>query len=173
MSKHHGIAYGIKHQEEGIEFYTCFTLFDITNTGVVMPFNSNLVSFIDSAEQPVYNEQSWERSRNQQRNWDTIVQAISMRAQPLVLQSPKIIEDNLSNYNFSNVYTGIAKIWTFKFGVEAKDVYRKNNDPVGLLTSDCHFTPLSTNLTESLTIFPECISTENQINTYFMYGYFN
>lgn len=173
MSKHHGIAYGLKHQEEGIEFYTCFTLFDITNTGVVMPFNPDITSFIDTAGQPVLNEKTWERSRNQQRNWDTIVQAVSMRAQPVVLQSPKIIEVDATNYNFSPIYSGKIKVWTFKFGIETKDAYRKRNDPVGALADDCHFTPLSTGLNESVTIFPECISTTNQINTYFLYGYIN
>ena len=91
MHKHHGIAYGLKHQEEGLEFYTCYTLFDITNTGIIMPYNSNLSAmFLDTANQPVYNEKTWDRSRNQQRNWDTMVQIISMRAQPMILQSAKM-----------------------------------------------------------------------------------
>jgi hypothetical protein len=172
MNKHHGIAYGLKLQEEGLEFYTCYTLFDITNTGVIMPYNRDLPAFIDSAGQPVYNEKTWDRSRNQQRNWDTIVQIISMRAQPLVLQSSKIIEEDLSAYSFGNNYTGIEKIWSFRFGIEAKDAFRKATDPVAALHEDSNLVPMSIELVETALLAPACIlSNGTTINTYFEYGY--
>ena len=172
MNKHHGIAYGLKSQEEGLEFYTCYTLFDITNTGVIMPFNGDLPAFIDTSGQPVFNEKTWDRSRNQQRNWDTIVQIISMRAQPMVLQSSKIEEVELANYSFGEDYTGITKVWSFRFGIEAKDAFRKGTDPVAALFEDSNLVPMSVELTEKISIDPACIITSGtKTNTYFEYGY--
>ena len=173
MHKHHGIAYGLKNQEEGLEFYTCYTLFDITNTGIIMPYNSNLnAMFLDTAEQPVYNEKTWERSRNQQRNWDTMVQIISMRAQPLILQSARMVEDDVEFYNFGGHYTGVHKIWAFRFGIEAKDAYRKGDNPVYQLTEDSALVPMSTGLTETAAIDPAAIDTKTySTNTYFEFGY--
>lgn len=170
--KHHGIAYGLKDQEEGLEFYTCYTLFDITNTGVIMPYNKDLPGFIDTAGQPVFNEKTWDRSRNQQRNWDTMVQLISMRAQPMVLQSASITEADLVNYSFGDSYSGIAKVWSFRFGIEAKDAFRKATNPVGALTDDSSLVPLSIGLTEKISLDPACIiSLGPECNTYFEYGY--
>lgn len=173
MHKHHGIAYGLKNQEEGLEFYTCYTLFDITNTGIIMPFNSNLnAMFLDTAEQPVYNEKTWERSRNQQRNWDTMVQIISMRAQPMILQSAKMLEDDVAQYNFGGFYTGKHKIWAFRFGIEAKDAYSKSGNPVYQLLEDSNLVPMSTGLNETTAIDPAAIDTKSYTaNTYFEFGY--
>lgn len=172
MNKHHGIAYGLKAQEEGLEFYTCYTLFDITNTGVIMPFNRDLPAFVDTAGQPVYNEKTWDRSRNQQRNWDTIVQIISMRAQPLVLQSSKVEEADLMNFDFGEDYTGLTKIWSFRFGIEAKDAFRKGQNPVAALYDDSNLVPMITELTEKVSMNPACIITSGEKrNTYFQYGY--
>jgi len=172
MNKHHGIAYGLKSQEEGLEFYTCYTLFDITNTGVIMPYNRDLPAFIDTSGQPVFNEKTWDRSRNQQRNWDTIVQIISMRAQPMVLQSSRVEEVDLSDYSFGEEYTGIVKVWSFRFGIEAKDAFKKGKDPVGALFEDSNLVPMSIDLTEKISIDPACIITSGaKANTYFEYGY--
>jgi len=173
MHKHHGIAYGLKHQEEGLEFYTCYTLFDITNTGIIMPYNSNLSAmFLDTANQPVYNEKTWDRSRNQQRNWDTMVQIISMRAQPMILQSAKMIEDDVDQYNFGGHYTGKHKIWAFRFGIEAKDAYRKGDDPVFQLNEDSNLVPMTIGLNETAAIDTAVIDTKSYTaNTYFEFGY--
>ena len=171
-NKHHGISYGLKSQEEGLEFYTCFTLFDITNTGVIMPFNESLPAFIDTAGQPVFNEKTWDRSRNQQRNWDTVVQIISLRAQPIILQSAILEEADLDYFKFGNVYSSMNKVWKFRFGIEAKEAFRKGTDPVGALADDSHLVPLSVGLTEKLSIEPACIITKgSNTNTYFEYGY--
>ena len=59
-------------------FYQGFTLIDITPTGIT--------SY--SAEH--------EFERNQQRNWETVLQCISLRAQPLHIREPELMEvDNV------------------------------------------------------------------------------
>ena len=48
--------------------YACQTLFDITATGVTGHYKSARIPFLDRAGQTIKNEESWNRSRNQQRN---------------------------------------------------------------------------------------------------------
>lgn len=167
-SKHHGMAYGQKINDLSLEFYTCYTLFDITNTGIVMPYNPNLPNFMDDAAQPIVNLDTWERSRNQQRNWDTIIQTLSLRAQLINLEIPKIKMINSTLTKFDPNYQGPLKTWVFKFAVEMRNVYRKLDNPIGLLVEDCHLVPMCNNLKEEVDLTPSCLITQGQhINTYF------
>lgn len=89
-----------------------------------------------------------ELERNQQRNWETILQIISLRTQPTII-STTAIEDNLKNFQFGVNYTGVHKIWTFEFAVEYSDIYRENSDNYGLLKYDFKITPVIIGLTET------------------------
>ena len=101
-----------------------------------------------------------------------MVQIISMRAQPLILQSARMVEDDVEFYNFGGHYTGVHKIWAFRFGIEAKDAYRKGEDPVYQLIEDSALVPMSTGLTETAAIDPAVIDTKTySTNTYFEFGY--
>jgi len=51
-------------------FYTGVTLVDITATGVIRHTNDN------------------ELLRNQQRNWETVLQCIGIKAQPQLIEGP-------------------------------------------------------------------------------------
>ena len=57
------------------------TLFDCTRTGVVGRFREGKTPFVDEAGQDVTDELSWNRSRNQQRNFETLLQTIGLRTQ--------------------------------------------------------------------------------------------
>jgi len=89
-----------------------------------------------------------ELERNQQRNWETIQQIISLRTQPTIISTTNTIAD-ISNYQFGINYTGQHKIWTFTFGVDYKDVYTEGPDVLGLLKYDFKITPVIINLTET------------------------
>lgn len=106
------------------------TDFDITNTGVVRKFNaSNLPCIVGG--KTISTETEWLKLRRQQANWETFVQLISLRAQPL------------------NIHTVVNKFdWTLEFDVETKDVYMKNGDLLGLLKEDFENIPLLTGLDE-------------------------
>lgn len=114
--------------------YQGFTLIDITPTGVI-------------AHTPTD-----ELARNQQRNWETVHQIISLRTQPTIL-STNSVEDDVKQYNFGINYTGKHKIWTFKFAVEYADIYQEGPDKFGLVKYDFKITPIILGLTE--TIKPE------------------
>jgi hypothetical protein len=114
--------------------YQGFTLIDITQTGVV--------SYSVEREQ----------ERNQQRNWETVIQLISLRTQPEILETKNFVAD-VKDYSFGIKYISEHKIWTFKFGVEYQDIYSDGPDVFGVLKHDFKITPVILGLTE--TIIPE------------------
>lgn len=75
--------------------WVCLTLIDITNTGVYRG---------DGKE------------RDQQRNWETVLQVLGLKTQPIVLEGPiQIDEVDLSSEIFGEFYEGKHSVWAFKF----------------------------------------------------------
>jgi hypothetical protein len=110
--------------------YQGFTLVDITPTG-----------------QTSYSPEK-EFARNQQRNWETISQIISLRTQPEIIETSDTIT-NLDLYSFGINYVGQHRVWSFMFGVEYRDIYKEGPDIFGLLKSDFKITPITLKLTET------------------------
>jgi hypothetical protein len=111
------------------------TDFDCTPTGVTGHFRENTVPFRDQAGQQVTTQASWLRSRNQQRNWETIMQLISLYAQPLRVSRLKV--ENLR--------------WQFDFDTDTEDVFRLDHDPVGRLRQACNGVPIINYVEQELT----------------------
>ena len=59
----------------------CRTLFDITQTGTTGHFKPSHVPTRDRAGQTIIDQQTWTKSRNQQRNLETITQILQLRTQ--------------------------------------------------------------------------------------------
>ena len=55
------------------------TQFDITATGVTGHYKSSQIPFTDAAGNIIDDANSWTRSRNQQRNWETLTDRKSTR----------------------------------------------------------------------------------------------
>jgi hypothetical protein len=104
----------------------CRCRFDITATGVTGHFKSSRIPFWDRAGQEIINEMAWNISRNQQRNWETLTQLISLRTQVIDLTDPKKING----------------VWEFEFATETADVYGTADDPVGVLRNDTNGVPM-------------------------------
>lgn len=125
--------------------FVCRTLFDITPTGVTGHYKSSHVPFTDRAGQHIEDEYSWTRSRNQQRNWETLTQIISMRTQLFELTNP--------------VYTN--KSWQFEFTVETPGVFGDETDPVRDLIADATGVPMLINLNNSANLQPTLQPNDN------------
>lgn len=132
-------------------WFVGYTLIDVTNTGI----------YRNDTPTPVL--------RNQQRNWETVLQVIGLRAQPIDIVSPrdpKIVA--MSNHQFGSYYTGSHRCWKFKFYVEHNNVFGGDDNPSELLEKDINDVPVITGLTESAA-FPDPVFYTNGIlkNTYF------
>ncbi len=122
--------YGYKYLVDQQYLYQGFTLVDITPTGVVTFSQPN------------------ELKRNQQRNWETVQQILSLRTQPTILETDDFTAD-LKDYNFGVNYQGQHHIWTFKFGVDYPDIYQAGPDKFGLVKYDFQITPVILGLSET------------------------
>lgn len=96
----------------------CCTRFDITATGVTGHYKS--------ARKPFLTEAEWNRARNQQRNWETLQQLISLRTQIINLTAP----------------TKSNGIWCFEFSSDTPDVFGNDNNPTQVLKQDANGVPM-------------------------------
>ena len=131
----------------------CQTLFDITATGVTGHYKSARLPFQDQAGQTVCNDILWNRSRNQQRNWETITQILSLRTQLFAITTP--IADQ----------TGTQ--WMFEFETETNGVYGPEDDPVQILRSDANGVPMIRELNNDPDIEPVLITAGVRQNIWF------
>ena len=134
-----------------ITLYACYTLVDISKTNVTRSEK------VDTKE------------RNQQRNCETLLQTISLRAQPVILESPeKLLNQDLVNYKFGSDFLGAHTVWRMVFGVEHADIYKRLDDPTGLLAEDLNHSPVISGLGESVNLSISIFSTnKDSKNTYF------
>ena len=151
--REHGIAGAGKFGSGVGEFITVYTLIDITQTGVVAPYRSDLPAFKDDANIIVSNEKSWNKSRNQQSNCETLIQTISLRGNPMYIEKPrKYTVDNIKQLGFGSAFKGKHVFWSISFSVEQIGLYYEQGSDESLsgLRNDFTNVPIITNLTETI-----------------------
>jgi hypothetical protein len=102
------------------------TQFDCTATGVTGHFRPNTLPFDDREGQTITDQETWTRSRNQQRNWETILQIIGLYTQAQDITPTEKTEEQ----------------WRFEFSTDFDDVFSAHGDPLGLLKSACQGVPM-------------------------------
>ena len=139
--------------------FACQTQFDITATGVTGHCKQSRMPFRDNAGQLIHDTESWNRSRNQQRNWETITQILSLRTQLFDLTDP--ISDQ----------TGTR--WMFEFETETDGVYGPESDPVSVLRADADGVPMLRELNNSPDVDTVLITDGPRQNIWFAPTYIN
>ena len=129
----------------------CRTLFDITQTGTTGHYKPSQVPYKDRVGQVITNQNDWTRSRNQQRNLETITQILQLRTQIFDQSMP--VKDN--------------GYWSFTFNVEFEGIYRTDNDEFSVLKQDCEGVPMLVGLDEEYTITPLLTTDGSQQNIWF------
>ena len=112
----------------------CYTLFNITQTGVM---NRSRPNENDVAE--------WLSKRNTQCNFDTILQVISLRSQPEVVKKPtkiKITIEDSHRFGFLYQYDETSYCWKFEFEIQHSSVFENGIQPLGALYRDCTRVPM-------------------------------
>jgi hypothetical protein len=121
----------MSYESTGLQFFAGYSLVDITATGVTRSTDPEQLE------------------RNQQRNWETVLQCMSLRTQPQHVQYPTVDEVNLENFHFGDMYHGTHRVWTWMWAVESQGVYDLNNKPLGGLQTDFEQVPIITFLSET------------------------
>lgn len=131
----------------------CKTLFDCTYTGVTGSFRPSQIPFDDRAGSTIQSMADWNKSRNQQRNWETILQLISLNTQPQDIVVPYYKDGT----------------WQFEFRVESADVFAASNssDPLAGLKQNCTGVPMIVNLDETHPTDPVLSALGDNTNIWF------
>lgn len=119
------------YMNTGLKLFQGFTLVDITATGVT---RSNDVDDI---------------KRNQQRNWETVLQCMGLRTQPQNITEPQWAEADVNEFQFGDLYQGLHRIWTWSWTVEQSGVYEVHGKNIGGLISDFEQVPIICGLEET------------------------
>ena len=131
--------------------FSCKTYFDITMTGITGHYKSSHIPFKDKSGQLIIDETTWNQARNQQRNWETLQQLISLRTQISKISTP----------------TQANNMWEFDFEVETESVYGDSSNPVALLLTDCANVPMLPGLGTNKNIAPMLITAGAEQNIWF------
>lgn len=126
------------------------TLFDITSTGVTGHFKSARLPFKDRSGHIINDLEAWNRARNQQRNWETLTQLISLRTQIFDLNEP-IVSKNL---------------WQFEFQTES-EIFNDGTDSVGVLKADAAGIPMLKDLDNDPNLEPILVTDGPMQNIWF------
>jgi hypothetical protein len=132
----------------------CYTLFDITQTGITGHFKPSQIPFQDRAGNNINDLPAWNRSRNQQRNLETITQILQLRTQIFEVGIP--VENN--------------GYWAFEYVVESDGIYQCGQDVFGILKQDCDGVPMLTGLNEKYTLTPTLTTDGSQQNIWFEFS---
>jgi len=101
--------------------------------------------------------------RNQQRNWESLIQALSLKTQIEVVVGPEKVENFQITSIFENFYDPIQTVWAFGFYSE-KNIYTED-----ILISDCDQIPMITGLEETARFMLPITYTRGTLkNIYFM-----
>ena len=114
-------------------WFTGYTLVDITNTGVIK------------------HDPLLQLNRNQQRNWETVLQVISLRAQPMAISTGNPISVEMKDHLFGAAYKNKQLCWIFNFYIEHSDTFGPSTEPDLFLKKDFDQVPIIANLTETVT----------------------
>ena len=114
-----------------VYFFQGFSLVDITSTGVSRGMDDTL-------------------ERNQQRNWETVLQCIGLRTQPHYVQEPvQSTFSDISIAEFGDFYTGEQRGWYWQWAIEGEGIYDLSNRELAGLQQDFEQVPIITGLTET------------------------
>lgn len=140
----------------------CYTLFDITKTGVLNRSRPGV---------DIENIDEWFVKRTTQCNFDTILQVISLRAQPDVVNEPKelsVLIDNDSNFGYNYRDKKKHRMWTFDFEVQHSSVFEDGIEDMGALYKDCEGVPMLKSGKELSTLNNELSIDNSNRNIYFV-----
>jgi hypothetical protein len=82
---------------------------------------------------------------NQQQNFLTLYQSISLRANPIVKRKPMIQTQNVSNLGFGKKYQGTHTVWSLIFEFEGEEQHS-----LDFLKNDVNLVPIITELDETV-----------------------
>lgn len=134
--------------------HSIYTIVDITPTGVYNNDDHN-----DT-------EDFWLK-KNQQSNYDSLCQTISLRTNILSSEVENFIVDrkDVKTLFMNPDLPDIIKVWHFSFTVDRFEVFGTDHSA---LLEDLHLVPIIPNLTESVPTFPSYFLTSGKLKNIYI-----
>jgi len=128
-----------------IEYFTCYTLVDISDTGTYDPTSG----------------QAYEQAQN----LNALLQAISLGSQPILTSVEKLTAVDMDDFDFGSDFTGTHNMWVLRFASE-----RVGSITVNTLVRDIDGLPVYDDLDETATFDSNVFETNDvtQTNIYFV-----
>ena len=148
--------------------YRIHTLVDITENGnLKQPF-----PFKTPSGELIHDRHSLAVARDQNSNFNTMLQLLQMRGNITWEQPPMRITDTIRNHAFGTFYEGTQTSWHFQFFTEQSGVYGDLQDPTAQLMEDFHQVPIVSFCKETVTFPHSTFDTQDlrTLNTYFSYA---
>jgi hypothetical protein len=121
-----------------------------------------IITLIDITRTNALRSETDQKKLKQQNNFDSLRQAIELRANVYWDQDPKKDTGRLPDS-----IDGRASHWKWEFEVEQEDLFSDGTDPLALLKQDLHGVPIIADLENSVDIEPAAIQTKGKnINTW-------
>tara|TARA_R110002020_G_scaffold175107_2_gene367036 strand:+ start:918 stop:1388 length:471 start_codon:yes stop_codon:yes gene_type:complete len=144
------------------------TLVDITDNGNLrkeFPFKTN-------ANELIHDRESLAVARNQNSNFNTMLQLFQMRGNITWERTPIRESRTIGNTKFGTAYEGKQNVWHFQFFTEQTEVYGDPQNPTNRLIDDFHLVPILNFCKETATFPTATFITQDYrtINTYFSYA---
>jgi hypothetical protein len=133
-----------------VQEITVYTLFDITETGVVRSFKMDNLPFTTKSGVTILRELEWRFARQQQSNLEVLLQVMSLRVQLHNIVTHDSVNETLTKHKFNKKFKGKHTIWSLSFEVEQVDALSDDDNSVGALYSDCNHVPMLINLNETI-----------------------
>ncbi len=140
-----GLARTGENVGANIEYFTCYTLIDITDSGVFDPVAGS--------------------AYEQSQNLNALLQAISLGSQPILASVEKLVAADAADFNFGSDFTGEHNVWILRFASE-----RVGSITIESLVRDIDGLPVYDDLDETATFDASVFETGNnaQRNIYFV-----
>jgi hypothetical protein len=116
-----------------------------------------IITLVDITQTNPHRSETDSHLLAQQANFNSLVQAIGLRANVIWLSSPKE-----KNGALPKGIDGKAVYWTWTFDVERDDVFLRDEDSVGLLVDDLNGVPVIPNLNNSVELDPACFISKGE-----------
>ena len=128
-----------------IEYFTCYTLVDISDSGTYDPTAG----------------QAYEQAQN----LNALLQAISLGSQPILTSVEKLTAADMDDFEFGSDFTGTHNMWVLRFASE-----RVGSITVNTLIRDIDGLPVYDDLDETATFDSNVFETNDptQTNIYFV-----
>jgi hypothetical protein len=139
----------------------CLCLFDITATAVNGHQRNIEYPYTSKTGAVINNHQELGRARNQQRNFDTILQLIGMRTQVFEITDPTMATDIPLEFAWAGAD---ARVWHFTFEIEPQSQWSVDNDDFWILKNDSDCTPMLIGLTETAKMEPWLVTQGHNVN---------